>query len=192
MKQFLLLTFLILISCGETPQENETDALQQKDTLTYGLKQYSFAQPDAAISEVLENWVFYQDFKDEATTLYQLDLEQLRDKTGNLISHTDSLMTKVPDTLNTFSIKSRLAIIKTRSELLRLESLKGKIDPHTIEDYIEETNIAVNNFFVQIQEKLRKDGYDLEQIENEKKELEKQKRYLDSIRQLELADQKPS
>ncbi|GAB5398439.1 MAG: hypothetical protein Aureis2KO_00240 [Aureisphaera sp.] len=191
MKHLLILTFVVLLSCGETAQDSANDVPIQKDTLTYGLSKYTFAQPDAAIAEVLENWVYYQDFNDDATSLYQLDLEQLKNKTGKLLAHTDSLIKKVPDTLNTFSIKSRLSIIKTRAELLRLESQKGKVDAEKIETYIEEANIAVNNFFIQVQEKLRKDGYDLEQIENEKKELEKQKRYLDSIQQLELQDQQP-
>ncbi|MDC8002446.1 hypothetical protein POV27_00145 [Aureisphaera galaxeae] len=191
MKHLFLFVFIVFLSCGETSQEQENTVPEQKDTLRYGMTQYTFSKPDAAIAEVLENWNFYQDFNDEATSLHQLDLEQLKIKTEKLLAHTDSLMTKVPDTLNTFSIKSRLAIIKTRTELLRLECQKNTIDAQKIDDYIEENNIAVNNFFVQIQEKLRKDGYDLQQIENEKKELEKQKRYLDSIRQLELQDQKP-
>ena len=192
MRHLLVFTFIVLFSCGETSQETQDNVPQHKDTLQYGLTQYSFSKPTSPMEEVLENWAFYQDFDEAATTLYHLNLEQLQDKTNSLIAHTDSLMSKVPDTLNTLAIKSRLGIIKTRAELLRLESKKGKKDSEKIEDYIEETNLAVNNFFVQIQEKLQKDGFDLQQIENEKKELEKQKRYLDSIQKLELQDQKPS
>ncbi len=190
MKHLLLFAFIIFLSCGETVQEAEDSTSAQKDTVLYGLQKHPFSNPNAELQDVLQNWIFYEDFYDEATTLHNLTIKQLSDKSQRLLAHTDSLMSKIPDTLNTFAIKSRLAIIKTRVELLQHESQTNKINAEKIEDYINETNTAVTNFLVQIEEKVLKDGIDLQRIENEKKELEKQKRYLDSIQQLELQDQK--
>jgi hypothetical protein len=47
-------------------------------------------------------------------------------------------------------------------------------------------NIAVKNLIIQINEKFQKDAIDLQRIENEKKEIEKQKQLLDSVYQIEL------
>ena len=59
-----------------------------------------------------------------------------------------------------------------------------------IEANIEEANNAIENLIVQLNEKFQKDGIDLQRIDNEKKELEKQKKFLDSVYRAELKDQK--
>ena len=67
---------------------------------------------------------------------------------------------------------------------------RGVIDKDKVEIYITETNDAVKNLIVQLNEKFQKDRIDLQRIDNEKKELEKQKKFLDSVFNVELEDQK--
>ncbi len=43
---------------------------------------------------------------------------------------------------------------------------------------------------IQINEKMEKDAIDLQRIDSEKKELEQQKQFLDSVYKAELEDQK--
>ncbi len=187
----VILTFVITIfSCGSS-EENELPLQDvQLDTLRYGKTAYAFPRVSNNVQEITANWLFYSEFETTMTGLKNLTLEELKDNTRLLLEYTDSIRTKLPDTLITRSIGSRIRVIKTRLKLLELEANKGRIDSTKIEMQIAETQAAVNNFVVQINEKFQKDGIDLQRVENEKKELEKQRNYLDSIQQLELRDQK--
>jgi len=51
-------------------------------------------------------------------------------------------------------------------------------------------NTSVKNLIVQINEKFQKDAIDLQRVTNEKQELEKQQRFLDSVFQIELQDKR--
>ena len=188
---FLLLS-LFLFSCGDSTQEDELLGNLVQDTLRYSVKKYPFPPLSNNAREQIENWSVYDDFYLEASTLNGLNLENLRLKTGKLLSHTDSLSKKIPDTLYTSAIYSRLVILRTRVELLKQEVNRDRdvIEAERIEANIEETNMAVKNLIVQLNEKFQKDGIDLQRIDNEKKELEKQKKFLDSVYRAELKDQK--
>ena len=118
-----------------------------------------------------------------------MTLENLRVKTEKLLRHTDSLSKKIPDTLYTNAIYSRLVIAKTRVELLKQEINRDIIDSERVEMNIDEANDAIKNLIIQLNEKFQKDGIDLQRIDNEKKELEKQKKFLDSVYQVELKGQ---
>jgi hypothetical protein len=192
MKQFfiLLLIPMIWISCGRSSQEEQVSQNAIQDTVRFGINKYTFPQLSKNTKEQLENWSVYDDFYSEASTLNDLGLEALRIKTDKLLRHTDSLSKKIPDTLYTNAIYSRLTIVKTRVELLQQALGRGVIDKDKVEIYIAETNSAVKNLIVQLNEKFQKDGIDLQRIDNEKKELEKQKKLLDSVYIAELKDQK--
>lgn len=188
---FLLLP-LFLFSCGDSSKEDELLGNVVQDTLRYSVKKYTFPQLSNNAREQIENWSVYDDFYAEASTLNGLNLENLRFKTAKLLSHTDSLSKKIPDTLFTSAIYSRLVILRTRVELLKQEVNRDRdvIETEKIEVNIAETNTAVENLIVQLNEKFQKDGIDLQRIDNEKKELEKQKKFLDSVYRAELKDQK--
>lgn len=183
---------LFLFSCGDSAQENELLDTVVQDTVRYSIKKHPFPPLTNNAREQIENWSVYDDFYAEASTLNGLNLEGLRLKTAKLLSHTDSLSKKIPDTLFTSAIYSRLVILQTRVELLKQEVNRDRdvIEAQKIEDHIEETNNAVENLIVQLNEKFQKDGIDLQRIDNEKKELEKQKKFLDSVYRAELKDQK--
>jgi len=188
---FLVLP-LLLFSCGDSSVEDELLGNLAHDTLRYSVNKYTFPTLSNNAREQIENWSVYDDFYAEASTLNGLNLENLRLKTSKLLSHTDSLSKKIPDTLFTSAIYSRLVILRTRVELLKQEVNRDRdvIEAQRIEDNIEETNAAVKNLIVQLNEKFQKDGIDLQRIDNEKKELEKQKKFLDSVYRAELKDQK--
>jgi len=193
LRRLLFLLFpLFLFSCGDSTQEDELLGNLVQDTLRYSVKKYTFPPLSNNAREQIENWSVYDDFYAEASTLNGLNLENLRLKTGKLLSHTDSLSKKIPDTLYTSAIYSRLVILRTRVELLKQELNRDRdvIEAERIETNIEETNMAVKNLIVQLNEKFQKDGIDLQRIDNEKKELEKQKKFLDSVYRAELKDQK--
>ena len=189
---FFLVIPLFLFSCGNASQENELLGNLAQDTLRYSIKKYTFPPLSNNARVQIENWSVYDDFYAEASTLNGLNLEGLRLKTGKLLSHTDSLSKKIPDTLFTSAIYSRLVILRTRVELLKQEVNRDRdvIEPARIEANIEEANNAIENLIVQLNEKFQKDGIDLQRIDNEKKELEKQKKFLDSVYRAELKDQK--
>jgi len=65
----------------------------------------------------------------------------------------------------------------------------GKPHPEKVELYISEAYKAINHFVVQINEKLQKDGIDIQRSADEAAELKKQQRARDSIFNLELQDQ---
>lgn len=159
------------------------------DSLLYGMDEFSFQPLTQNVKEQIENWGVYNDFYNEASTLSGLKLEQLRLKVDKLLSHTDSLTKKIPDTLFTNAIYSRLIVVKTRVKLLKQEASRDEVDKPMVENYISETNRAVDNLIVQLNEKFLKDNIEYQQKENEKQELEKQKRFLDSVYQSELRDQ---
>lgn len=192
MKPFLLLLIspIFIISCGDPGAESELPQITVQDTVHFGKEPYTFPQLTKNAAEQIENWSVYYDFYAEASTLSNVNLIDLRAKTDRLLAHTDSLSKKIPDTLFTSAIYSRLIIVDTRINLLKQEANRGVVNIEKVEGHIAETNHAVKNLIVQLNEKFQKDGIDLERIDNEKKELEKQKRFLDSVYQVELKDQK--
>jgi len=192
MKAFLLLfaVAFLFISCDDTGAQSQLPEVTVQDTIHFGKMPYSFPQLTQNAKEQIENWSVYYDFYAEASTLNNLNLIDLRAKTDRLLAHSDSLSKKIPDTLFTSAIYSRLIIVDTRIKLLKQATNRGVVNVEKVEEHISETNNAVKNLIVQLNEKFQKDGIDLERIDNEKKELEKQKRFLDSVYRAELKDQK--
>jgi len=186
---FLLLLLIIgFASCGDSPKVPQQELQVNVDTLVFG-STYDFPSMDAAVSNILTDWAVFLEFRAEATELHDLKLEPLRNKLLILQAHADTMIVRLPDTLNTPAIESRLRIISTRINLLRQEAAKDRLYPKRVETEIDETNEAIKNLFVQINEKVQKDGIDRNRSENEKAELEKQQRFRDSIFELERQDQ---
>jgi len=73
--------------------------------------------------------------------------------------------------------------------LLNQELNKSRPDSVKIQLNIAELNTSYTNLIIQINEKFEKDAIDLQRVDDEKKELKKQKRFLDSVYQAELQDQ---
>lgn len=186
---FLLLLFLVLLSCGDASSEENIPQEVVADTTVYGTTGFVVPKLIPQANTLVDNWPIFQDFRGEALTLKNILLEDLKIKSEKLLSHTDSLSKTIPDTLYSNAIHSRLTIVKTRLSLLKQEVNRGKVRPEEIETNLIEAQKAIETFIIQINEKVLKDKIDFQRKDDEKKELEKQNRARDSIFQLELEDQ---
>ncbi len=186
----LLVSFTI-ISCGKAPDNNIIQLPSQELTSSlYGNTGFIFPELTTEAKLEITHWGAYEDFDAEAKSINGNSIEELKIKISQLVSHIDSLTKKIPDTLNTRAIFSRVIVVKTRSQLLEQEVNKSQIDSLQLQNYFDEMNISVKNLIIQINEKFQKDAIDLQRIDNEKQELEKQQRFLDSVYEVELQDKK--
>jgi hypothetical protein len=191
--QYFLLVFtavsILLSSCGNR-EDNPVEDVEAPQNFTNRFGDSSVKLPplsSAAETEVV-SWSVFEDFQNEMNTLNGSTLAELRVKSDRLKRHTDSLGKKIPEVLATQPINSRLLVVDARVNLLDQEINKTRVDSLSIEKQLSELTTATINFYLQINEKLQKDNIDKEREEDEKKELEKQKRFLDSVYQAELKD----
>lgn len=180
----------MVVSCGDASEKTEIPQLVMDSTILYGNKAFVFPSLSENASSYISQWGAFEDFEEEAKNINGSTIEALRDKSERLISRIDSLTKKVPDTLQTQSIISRVMVAKTRASLLRQEVNKGRIDSLRLQTYLDEMNMATKNLIIQVNEKFQKDAIDFQRRDDEKKELEKQKRFLDSVYKSELQDKK--
>ena len=174
--KYLFLFSLLIFACGKSPEETIKNLSTQNYNLsTYGDTLFIVPSlPDNVRSEVIQ-WGAFEDFEEQAKTINGITLEMLKNKSNRMVSHIDSILKKIPDTLNTPIIYSRLLVVKTRTHLLNQEARKVHLDSISLEKKLIDLNISVKNLFVQINEKLEKDQIDLQRNNNEKIEIESQK-----------------
>lgn len=190
---FLSIFALILLisSCGNSSEENIIlpKSIDQDSISVYGDSNFKFPVLSENARDQISQWGIYDDFESEIKSLNGTSISDLKIKMERVVTQVDSLSKKIPDTLFTSALFSRIVVIKTRTSLLHQELNKGRIDSVQLQNYIHEVNVSVKNLITQINEKFLKDDIDFQRRDDEKKELEKQKRFLDSIYQLELQDQ---
>ena len=174
--KYLFLFSLLIFACGKSPEETTQNLSTQNYNLsTYGDTLFIVPSlPDNVRAEVIQ-WGAFEDFEEQAKTINGITLEMLKNKSNRMVSHIDSILKKIPDTLNTPIIYSRLLVVKTRTHLLNQEARKVHLDSISLEKKLIDLNISVKNLFVQINEKLEKDQIDLQRNNNEKIEIESQK-----------------
>jgi len=189
---FKILAFLVFFgnnACDAPPETTqETENAVTNTSIRFGTNGAILPELSENVKSLITQWPVLEDFKDETATMGGKNLEQLRAKTERLRTQTDSLGKKIPDTLNTKLVTARLLVVKTRTELLYQQVHRDRIDSAAVTNNIEELNIAVSNFINQLNEKLQKDDIDFQRKDDEKKEIEKQKRFLDSVFRAELQD----
>jgi len=187
----ILLLSYSLISCKNSLEESviKTPSHQINSNL-YGNTNFIFPELTTEAKVEVSHWGAFEDFDAEVKSINGNNIEELQLKTSQLVFHIDSLIKKIPDTLNTRAIYSRVIVAKTRSQLLEQEVNKSRIDSIEIQNYFTEMNISVKNLIIQINEKFQKDAIDLQRVDNEKQELEKQQHFLDSVYQIELQDRR--
>tara|TARA_R110002049_G_scaffold77568_11_gene198442 strand:- start:16248 stop:16934 length:687 start_codon:yes stop_codon:yes gene_type:complete len=179
----------VVISCGNASEEpNESLQDFQNTSTLYGNSDFEFPTLSENAKFYMIQWGAFDDFETETKAINGSTIEELRPKSERLLARIDSLTKKIPDTLFTQPIYSRVIVAKTRAELLQQETHKSRVDSVKLQTYIDEMNIAAKNLIVQINEKFEKDAIDLQKKDYEKKELEKQKRFLDSVYRAELRD----
>lgn len=188
---FTLLCFsLVFISCKEEVETQQETKTQNNTNSLYGDTSFKFPKISNLAREQMIEWAVFEDFEMQAKTINGSTIEGLKTKAEQLVLYSDSLTNKMPDTLKTQAIKSRVIVLQSRNQLLNQELKKGRIDSVKLQKSITEVNKSISNLVLQINEKFQKDNIDFTRKEDEKKELEKQKRFLDSVYQSELQDQK--
>ena len=157
-----------LMSCGDlSKKDNATIQTPIINNSLYGNPNFVFPELSKTAKTEVSHWGAYEDFDAELKTLNGNTIEVLQIKSRELVSHLDSLMKKIPDTLNTKSIYSRVVVVKTRSLLLSQVLEKPRVDSIQLQNYIDEMNISGKNLIIQINEKFEKDAIDLQKIETE-------------------------
>ena len=186
----VLLVGYLITSCGNDPQKSEEQQVTEVSTTDhYGDDDFVFPLLDNNSKLQVSNWAVFEDFDKEIRTINGRTREGLKNKSIRLVSHMDSLSKKIPDTLSSRAIKSRLLVVKTRVHLLDQELNKSRPDSATLQGHLSELNTSYSNLIQQINEKFEKDAIDVQRLEDEKKELEKQRKFLDSVYEAELQDQ---
>ena len=182
-------SIFLAIACDDVV-EAETGNADQTNTnvLSFGTSKVRFPELTSEAKAQVANWSVFDDFQTELNAINGNELGVLKSRTERLKLHADSLSKKIPNDLYTNPITSRLLVLRSRIYLLDQEINKPVIDSSDIGNALNELNSAATNFLVQINEKLQKDQIDLQRIDDEKKELEKQKRFLDSVYEAERRD----
>ena len=168
--KYLFLFSLFIFACGKSPEEKIQNLSTQKLNLsTYGNPEFIIPTlPNNVRAEVIQ-WGAFEDFEEQARTINGNSLEILKEKSNLMVSHIDSILKKIPDTLNTPIIYSRLLVVKTRAYILNQEVKKIYMDSTKLENKLNDLNISIKNLFIQIDEKMEKDLIDLQKFNSEKK-----------------------
>jgi phenylalanyl-tRNA synthetase alpha subunit len=186
----IITLFFSVVSCGNPSEEIQTTRENIETTVLFGEKNFVFPNLSENAKVYTMQWGAFEDFEIEAKSINGSTVDGLRAKSTRLINRLDSITKKVPDTLNTKSIISRVMVTKTRALLLLQEVQKTNIDSARLQLQIKEMNNAAKHLIIQINEKFLKDAIDFQRVDSEKKEIESQKRLLDSIFKLEMEDNK--
>ncbi len=189
--KFIIPVLLIIgftFSCGNSSEEKKTQSTSFDNSIIFGSTGFDFPQLSAPAKEQAVHWGVLEDFLSEAKNVNGSNYQDLRNRSEILKQYSDSLFKNIPDTLNTKPINSRLLVLKTRSALLFQTSHQATLDSSKVQNSIEELNVAVKNFLIQLNEKFQKDNIDFQRKEDEENELKKQQSYKDSIMNLELQD----
>lgn len=180
----------MLLSCGNASEEEQSSESLNDASIIFGKSDYSIPVLSAPAKEHAIKWGVLEDFLYETKNSNGSNFEALRNSSERLEEYADSLFKNIPDTLNTQSIQSRLMVIKTRTALLYQTAHQARIDSLKLQGAMNELNTSVENFIVQLNEKFQKDNIDLLRKEDEHAELQKQKRFSDSVYNIELQDKK--
>jgi hypothetical protein len=184
----LIMSVFIVSACGKGSEEVGEQPENTDWQGSYGTKGVTIPILSEDVITHVTQWSVFEDFEKEARSINGSSLEKLRSSTERLVQYSDSLSKKIPDTLSSNAVRSRLAVVKTRANLLFQEVRKSRIDSVKLENSIAEMDNATANFFVQLNEKFQKDAIDFQRKDDEERELEKQKKFLDSVYKAELKD----
>lgn len=159
----LIIVAFSLVSCDNLSKKDTVSIQAQViDNSLYGNPNFVFPELSKTAKLEVSHWGAYEDFDAEIKTLNGNTIEVLQIKSSELVSHLDSLIKKIPDTLNTQAIYSRVVVVKTRSHLLNQELDKPRVDSIQLQKYIDEMNNSTKNLIIQINEKFEKDAIDLQ------------------------------
>ncbi len=178
-----------MVSCKDV-SETDTSSQLLDENARYGSALTELPTLTNAAKSQIISWSVFEDFEGNAQRLKNQTLPTLQAISEQLASQTDSLLTKIPDTINTRPIYARLILVNTRAKLLEQLAKETTIDSSLLETSLREMNTAIQNLFIEMNGTFTKSKIDDELKETEKKELEKQRKFLDSVYTSELQDNK--
>ncbi|WP_203295251.1 hypothetical protein [Luteirhabdus pelagi] len=184
-----LLFLGILVSCddqNETVSQEATDIETQE--MSFTTEAYSLPKVSPSVQELTSEWGAFEDFEAEVKRLRNPTLAELREESDRLLTRTDSLQKKIPDTLFTKPVEARVRVTFTRAKLLYQEAYRIPPDSAAVQNALKEMFDAASHLITQLNEKIQKDAIDLQRVESEQEEIKKQRRKRDSILQLEIQD----
>lgn len=181
-------SFFQLFSCKTKVAKNTNANTQDKEEKTFAFSDKAFQSLSQNTKDLVIPWESFSQLLEEAKTLDGETTEGLRSKVPVLVSISDSLLVKIPDTLNTRQVQSRLLVCKTRLYLLNQELNKSRPDTTQIQKTLNEFQEAIKTVIIQLNQHLIKSSIDKQRNADEKRELEKQKQFLDSVYNAELTN----
>ncbi|HIB47621.1 MAG TPA: hypothetical protein EYN07_01605 [Flavobacteriaceae bacterium] len=185
----VLMLVTIVVSCAEISEDEKDTATETQDVNTRYGKNLVTLPP---LTEVAKNetaqWSVFDDLEANLITLKNQPIGVIRAKSEQMSAQSDSLLKKIPEALDTRPVYARMVLANTRAKLLEQVANYDRLDSLQLEESLQEMNLAGANLFIEINRTFKKNKIDDELKETEKKELEKQQRFLDSVYQAEIID----
>jgi hypothetical protein len=179
----------VMASCWKTG-DSDAAAQEADDKTHYGSNLTALPTLSDAAKLQAISWSVFEDFEVNTQRLKNKTIPVLQGIAEQLTLQTDSLLTKIPDTINTRPIYERLILVNTRAKLLEQLAKENNVDSLVLETGLKEMNMAAGNLFIEMNRTFKKSKIDDELKETEKKELEKQNKFLDSVYKAEIQDNK--
>ena len=179
---FSSICLLFVVSCIDSQQAaTQTKIDQVTDSRLFGQADAMLPDFSESSENYISQWPVFDDLITEVLAINQASLTTIQQRSNLLVSRMDSLTRKIPDTLNTQPIYSRVIVTKTRAAIVKQEANKGRLDTLAMRQAIVQMNLATANLIIQINEKFEKDTQDNSVKNNELKEKKMLKKRLDSV-----------
>ena len=179
---FSSICLLFVVSCIDSQQTaTQTKIDQVTDSKLFGQADAMLPDFSESSENYISQWPVFDDLITEVLAINQASLTTIQQRSNLLVSRMDSLTKKIPDTLNTQPMYSRVIITKTRAAIVKQVANKGRLDTLEIQKAIKQMNLATANLIIQINEKFEKDTQDNSVKNNELKEKQVLKKRLDSV-----------
>ena len=183
----LLLCAALAFSC-QNSMEGDQKTIEHKPSMRFGDTVFEFPEFSFPVEDHTAHWEMLKDVISEAREVNGSNLQALKNRSERLREYSDSLFKRKPDLWDSPSIRSRLMVLKTRTEMLYQNAHQDILDSANLQKSVVEMNVAVKNLIIQMNEKFQKDRIDAQRSENEQMELRSQQRFSDSIMELERQD----
>ena len=179
---FSSICLLFVVSCIDSQQTaTQTKIDQVTDSRLFGQADAMLPDFSESSENYISQWPVFDDLITEVLAINQASLTTIQQRSNLLVSRMDSLTRKIPDTLNTQPIYSRVIVTKTRAAIVKQEANKDRLDTLAMQQAIVQMNLATANLIIQINEKFEKDTQDNSVKNNELKEKQVLKKRLDSV-----------
>ena len=165
---YLIILLLSIAGCDE-PKDSEvndiTSEKQQKEVLKINEKtiddfEYTDYVLSSEVEKIVANWEKYQELAIQINYLKKADLSFFNGEVELLTEFIEDFKTKIPKTLETNPIVSRVAIVETSLLNLNANLTLDNIETSEKLESIKAVLVAFSNLNFQMNKKLERDIYD--------------------------------